>query len=699
MSSALLPAPVRSAHRLLPFLAAGCLVAATAQADPQPDPDPPPPPVIDVPEVTISATRTEQNVLDVPGNVTVIDRAMIDRSGEQTVPDLLRREAGLFVTNTTTNPGSYNVEARGFSNGGGNGCNTLVLVDGRRINEADTSCPDWSFVSLDEVERIEVIRGPVSAMYGDNGVGGVIHIITRQGRAEQGVRAIARGRLGTYDSDGGSLLVEGAEGPFSATAFLDSDRTDAYRDHADFSRDAGDLALRYELGPLASLELGGGYASVDRQQPGDLTQVEWDQNPRQAEPGSGDNSDAERQRFVDSRLELRPFDGVTLTLLPSYQSTSQRTLLEDPTSAFSSQLEMDVWSVPTQLAWDHTLLGRKNQLLVGADWLQEKVDADSLLEFAGFSSPSASHTRRTILGLFLNDELWLREDLLLSLGVRHDHSDTKGEEEIAGTDFHETHSVWSPRAALTWRITEPASLYVSYARGFRFPNRDETFGFFGFTPGLEPEKSESYEIGAKLRRPGLTANLALYHMNVHDEIFLDPVLVQNRNIDRVRHRGLELSGSWQPAAWLELRGSYTYDDVEIQLNSGPLPPGAASIDGSTMPITPEHRGDVAATFFLPHGFEVGGNAYYAGSRILANDVPNTNERLDSFVTYGARIAWKHDLASHLRLGLSVTGYNLSDESYAEFGGVSFALFGPQEIGFFPSPERHYVAAIQLEVYP
>ena len=128
-----------------------------------PDPAPPAPPLIEAPEITISATRTEQSVLDVPGNVTVIDRKAIDESGVQTVPDLLRREAGIYVTNTTTDPGTFNVEARGFSNGGGNGCNTLVLVDGKRINEPDTSCPDWSFVSLDQVERIEVIRGPVSA--------------------------------------------------------------------------------------------------------------------------------------------------------------------------------------------------------------------------------------------------------------------------------------------------------------------------------------------------------------------------------------------------------------------------------------------------------------------------------------------------------------------------------------------------------
>ncbi len=699
------PAPPRRSARRRTILFVVSLVAADGPAAAAPpDPAPLAPPVIEAPEITISATRTEQSVLDVPGNVTVIDRKAIDESGVQTVPDLLRREAGIYVTNTTTDPGTFNVESRGFSNGGGNGCNTLVLVDGRRINEADTSCPDWSFVSLDEVERIEVIRGPVSAIYGDNGVGGVIHVITRQGRAEPGVRAIARGRSGTYDTYGGSLLLEGAEGPFSATAFLDDDHTDAYRDRAEFKRQQGDLALRYELGSLASVELGGGYASVNRQQPGDLNEEQWDQDPRQAEPCDPpepcDNFDVERQRFVESRLEVKPMEGVVITLLPSYQSTSQQTRLEDPTFDFSSELGMRVWGVPTQVAWNHTLFGLGNQLLVGADLLREEVDADSKLDFAGFSSDSASRTRRTIFGAFVNDELWLREYLLLSFGVRRDHSDAKARNEIEAScpvvdgsikcRFHETHSVWSPRAALTWRVTEPVSLYASYARGFRFPNVAETFGFFGFTPGLEPEKSENYEIGAKLRRPGLTGNLALYHMNVHDEIFFDPVLAVNSNVDRVRHRGIEVSGSWQPFAWLELRGSYTYDDVEIESDS--------ALEGSTMPITPKNRGDVSAIVFLPYGFEIGGNAYYVGSRLLANDVPNTNpEKLGSYATYDLRLGWSHELTAHLRLGLDVTGYNLTNRNYAEFGGVSLALFGPQEVGFFPSPGRHYVAAIRLEV--
>ena len=158
-------APLRRRPRrrcALPGLALLCLPLAAAAADPAP-PDPQAPPLIEAPEVTISASRSERNVLDVPGNVTVIDRETIERSGAQNVPELLRREAGLTVTNTTTNPAGYVVEARGFQNGGGNGCHTLVLIDGRRANEPDLGCPDWSLVPLDQIERIEVVRGPVSA--------------------------------------------------------------------------------------------------------------------------------------------------------------------------------------------------------------------------------------------------------------------------------------------------------------------------------------------------------------------------------------------------------------------------------------------------------------------------------------------------------------------------------------------------------
>jgi iron complex outermembrane receptor protein len=653
--------------------------------------------LIEAPEVTISSTRTERDVLEVPGNVTVIDRETIEQSGARNVPELLRREAGLFVTNTTSNPAGFIVEARGFQNGGGNGCHTLVLVDGRRINQPDSSCPDWSFVPIDEVERIEVIRGPVSAAYGDNGGGGVIHIITRHGRAEPGVRATARGRTGSYDTDGGSLLVEGGEGRVTATAFVEDDTTDAYRDRADFERRASELGLRFALGEQSALTLKGGYTSVDRQQPGDLSKAEWNDDPRQAEPDSGDNFDSLRERYVQARLEIVPADGVRIELLPYHQRLDQRTLLEDPTFDFATDGEVDSLGLNSQVSWSTSPFGLRNELIVGSDLLQEDVDADSSFDDGMFPFDGKDRTRRRVQGYFLNDEIWLREDVQLSLGVRRDRSDSDGVDRISGLDFDERHDVWSPRGALTWRFSNTASAYASWARGFRFPNRVETFGFFGFAPSLDPEKSENYEVGAKLRRDALSLNVALYHMNVSDEIFFDPLAINpitslpglNVNVDRVRHRGAELSGSWQACEWLEVYGGYTFDDVEVRQHRA-----NASLVGKALPITPRHRGNVGFLVTLPYGLEVGASSYFVGSRYLANDVENDEAKLPHFVRYDARIGWRRDVTEHVELGLEVTGHNLTDRDYAEWGGVP--LFGGP-IGYFPAPDRHYVAAVQLVV--
>ena len=82
---------------------------------------------------------------------------------------------------------------------------------------------------IDQIERIEVIRGPVSAEYGDYGIGGVIQIVTRHGRGEPGLHAIVNGRTGTYDTDGGSLWLDGGAGPITATAFVEDDTSTTKR--------------------------------------------------------------------------------------------------------------------------------------------------------------------------------------------------------------------------------------------------------------------------------------------------------------------------------------------------------------------------------------------------------------------------------------------------------------------------------------
>jgi iron complex outermembrane receptor protein len=652
--------------------------------------------VIVVDEVTITATRSERSVLDAPGNVTVIDRETIDGSGARNVPELLRREAGIFVTNTTTNREGYTAEARGFSNGAGNGGRTLVLIDGRRVNEPDGGLPDWSFLPLDHVERIEVVRGPVNALYGDNAIAGVVQLRTR--RPEPGVQATLRGRTGTYDTDEGSLWLGGGTGPVSASVFLDGHKTHGYRDRSKLRARRIEGQVFFDLAGRGELRLAGGYDSQTRQRPGTLTKEEMAVDRRQATPGSEDDHDEPRERWGQLQLDLALTENLAFRANAWHRRRNDASQSSDPFFVFSLERETDANAIEAEFELDVDLCGHRNRTILGGSFLQEDADSDSTLEFPPFApTPASDRSRRKLYGAFLQNELNLTEDVLLVLGLRRESARYDGQERISETDFDEKWHEWAPKAALTWRVIEPVSLYASYARGFRFPNFDEAFGFFGFSPSLEPETSQSYEVGLKARTEWLTLNVAGYHTNLHDEIFFDPlaenelipgVFGVNSNIDRVRHRGVEFFASVRPTSWLEVHGSYTFDDVKFTRDT------SSDLEGSRLPITPRHRGNAGVRVFLPYGFEAGVDANYVGSRYLANDVTNELEKLPKWASYDVRLGWRLDFTERASLSIDATAYNVTNRRYTEFGGAS--VFSPR-VGYYPSPDRHYLLGSRVEL--
>ncbi len=705
--------PLRSFFLSLPI----ALLTGGAWAE-EPDvlaPSPPPePPVIDVREVTITTGRSEQDLLDVPAHVTVIDRETIEQSGVRTVPDILRREAGVYVQNTTTNPEGFTVETRGFNNGAGNGGRTLVLLDDRPLNEPGSGSVDWSFVSLDNIERIEVVRGPVSAAWGDHAIGGVVHIITRH-PTEDGVRATLRGQSGTYDLDAGSVFLEGKAGAVSATAFFDDYKTKGFRERADFRNKKGELDLRFQLGDRGQLRVKGGYSTSHRKRPGALEQFEIDEDRRQAEPGTLDDFNSGRERYVEAELDLRLTDYLTVNLHPWHRRLTDRAALSsfsssaffgtvfDTTSSFETDGEGDELGLSGQLQFDFELLGRPNRLLIGGDVLQEDVDNDSLFLSTTTSTPSfgppsvfesrtSNRARRKTWGAFLQNDLEIHDRVSLSFGVRRDRIRVAGRNRLAMVGmqaFEARQTAWGPRAGITVRLTEPLSVYVSYTRGYRFPNLNELFRFFGTNDPLRPEKSDSYEVGFKLHTERVTLDAAVYSMNVQDEIFFDPfagTFGQDVNLQRVRHRGIELSGSVRPCGWLELYGSYTYDGTKIARDN------LTFLEGNRIPITPRHRGTAGVRLLLPWGFEAGLNGNFVGARFAANDLREAAPKLGKFASYDARLAWKGELTEWLEVGADFTVHNLTNRRYVENGGFS-TFFGT--VGFFPSPDRHYAAGIRI----
>jgi outer membrane receptor protein involved in Fe transport len=189
----------------------------------------------------------------------------------------------------------------------------------------------------------------------------------------------------------------------------------------------------------------------------------------------------------------------------------------------------DSWAigVNAQLEVDKRLLGHDNPARLRRRLAARALPAGERVPGHRLPPPSQGdkRTKRYLYGFFFQDDFSIREDLILSAGVRYDRNHREGTDLVEDpfnptkpSQFETHDSEWSPRGALTWRPCEPFAVYASYAEGFRFPNLDEAFGAFGFAP-LPARTSRSYEIGECTERTSL--NVALYEMKVTNEIFLD----------------------------------------------------------------------------------------------------------------------------------------------------------------------------------
>lgn len=677
----------------------------TVGLDDTPDGDEP---ARSVGKVAVTATRSERSVLETPGHVTTIEREEIERSGARTVPELLRRQPGLFVTNSTTTPAGVQIEARGFNNGGALGSSLLVQVDGRRMNEADTSNTDWSMISLDEVESIEIVRGPASALYGDNAVGGVINIRTRP--MEGPPRVTLHGRVGRYQAGQGSLRAAGSVGRVTGSLFVDGLSTNGYRKGADFDRENVKGTLQTTLAERVVVGASGGWHHDDRSFPGALDANEIDLLGRRArQPGTDQNGSHVVNRFVLGWLDAELAENVELRVRPYYRWRDDDAVITtrfqcpftmaDVSSDFSTALAKNSAGVEGQVQVDREIFGHRNRLIVGFDFLHEKVDRKVVSSDACFGVfTTLSDLERDVYAGFFQEEFNILANLLLSAGLRFDRAELDLTVFDPGTGTGEeddpTFNVWSPRAALTWVIRPEVSVYGSYSQGFRLPNFDEDLPIFGFRgpviPDLEEQTSDSFEVGAKLRHARVDANLALYWMNVRNEIFFnpDPLAFANANFDRVRHRGVEASVYAWVLDWLAAYASYTFEDVKIRKAEDP------AFVGRRLPITPKNRGTLGFFARLPWNFELTAHANLVGERKVANDFFGDVAPLHPYGTFDLLAAWRPSLGEHVSAAITAGFYNITGEEFEDFGAKSSFS---NRVVFNPSPAFTWDAGIQLTI--
>ena len=525
-------------------------------------------------ELIVTATRTEQKVEKVPANVTIIDAEDIKTSNSKSVPDLLRSMEGIQVRDLLGNGKSAQVDMRGFGETAAS--NTLVLVDGRRVNAIDLSGTDWTQIPLEQIRRIEIVRGTGSVLYGDNAVGGVINIITKI--PTEKLTFSTGTTLGSYGRNKEELAISVGKGDIAASLFSSYDATTGYRDNSEFrTRDVGGKIV-YDPAEFLRLVLSGSYHSDNYGLPGSLPEALVDVDRRST---ANPFDDAEtRDRYLKLRVDLDLGTYGSLVSDLSYRDRQVENWFPDPLFPFASHADTETWGVNPRYVWVGEIFSHGNTFIAGADmyWAELDMDAFSNL-FSPVLTPSGlTNIDRDALGFYFTDEFSVLENLFLSVGARRERVkyDLKQQDLtgwLAPLDDTVTDRENAYSAGLTFRYAGRSSVFVRANRSLRFPLTDELV-VYDFVAGkirvnteLKPQRGIHYEAGIRhYFTPNIQANITLFRAKIKDEIFFDAVTFTNTNHPETLHKGIEIGAKADLFDRLMVFANYTCEKAEFRKN-------------------------------------------------------------------------------------------------------------------------------------
>ncbi len=635
-------------------------------------------------EIIVSASRDRRQACQIPANVTVLDAQDIEESDAATLVDVLQNMDGIYFRSSSGNAVQAEVSMRGF--GENSHGRVLVLLNGRRLNNPDMASISWAQIPLNNVERIEVLRGGQSALYGDNAVGGVINIITKKGTPQPEISAGIQ--VGSYGLNIERVAGSGSTGPLNYSANIERNQADGYRERSTYMTWGGGASLGYDINARNNVALQVDYDIMDYQLPGYLTRAQMDVNPRQSfMPNDDASSDMGN---VDLSLKSLWSDDLRLDV---DLIGGRKKMVTDMASWFSySDVAINRWGATPRLTWSRDLLDHGNKVLVGFDGYADRLDSKRYADRARQFEMATAQIDKYTLGVYAREELAICEPLLLGLGARHEQARIGANvnaNDLSAVDDHKTHKVNALDASLTYVFPNKSKVFARAGTVYRFPFVDEQISYIGYGTDqmytdLDPEKGQNYEVGVNMiLLENLEAGLTLFRLDMQDEIAYDAVTMSNKNIDDTRRQGLESYATWKCGRLMRWNANYTFIDAKF---------AAGANDGNKVPLVPRQKTSLGVRFYLPFDFALDGVATYVGKQRLGSDYANTGDTLDAYALVDLALRYTPARLAWLGLEAFAGVDNVFDKQYASVGYMGW-VDGSFSGVYYPSPGRTYKAGL------
>lgn len=600
-------------------------------------------------EIVVTASGIKQKLIDAPASISVVTAEDLAVRPVRNLTDILDRVEGITMNRAGN---QRTIQIRGLP-----GAYTLFMIDGKRVNATNASFRgndfDSNWVPVEAIERVEVVRGPLSSLYGTDAIGGVINIITKP-------------------------VGDAWHGSFSADSTVQE-----HSDSGNYYKLGG-----YISGPIVEGKLGlklyGGYNLREK-----------DSDTRNAGGATIPGFDRVAEKFVDSTLVWTPDAQNEVALNYGYNKlTHGETPVERQSAslgwkgsydwgnaqlrAYRNQIRNEAGTVSGQTnpnkATDWQIDGRlsvplealRQSVTVGGEYRSQKLrDPANLTGQPGSATPTNPVTQVDQWALFIEDEVRIMDSLRLTLGDRYDHHENFG-------GHH------SPRAYLVWHPVERMTIKGGWARAFRAPTLLQNSPNWGSvscgsaTTGcyivgstlLKPETSTSYEASIRYDSANFAAGVTLFRNDLKNQISItnrtrDVTLAPNypnfvgfladgrpifryENLAKVKTQGIEASVRANVTPTLELLANYTYLDAKDHSGATPL----------NIAYTPEHSANASINWHPSDPLTLFATVNYVGKQYLAvysNAAYNVTR--DGYATVDTSVSYKVSPAFTIRAGV------------------------------------------------
>ena len=569
----------------------------------------------------VTATKTEVNRNQIPLTISVVDRETIEESTETGILSILSEQVpGLFVT-------ERGVTGYGISNGSAGTVNIHGVGGGNKVLMLFDGQPQWAGVFghhipdtyvASDAERVEVIRGPGSLLYGSNAMGGVINIITRKA-SQDGIHGRARVMYGSYNTQKYMASAGYKKDKFNMYVSLNRDQTDGERDHSQFYVNNGYIKLGYEFSDHWNATGNVILADFKSNNPGTIElpmfqnwakalrttysvslnnhynkmsgSIQAFYNNGNHKINDGYNKNTEPRKFLfrsdDYNMGIAAFESFRLIR----------------GNLFTIGIDAKQWGGE---AWNDFFEGDN------VDIIDKKVN-----EFAGYAVVQQT----------------LFDRLTLNAGVRLEHNETFGNE-------------WIPQGGIAYQLNDQTSFKTSISKGFRSPNIRELYMWNVANPDLKPESMNNYDFSylQTLWDKRFTFELTAFYAKGKNMISSQTVdgKMKNINTGKFINKGFEFATSYQVLPTLRVAGNYSYLDSDIKITA-----------------SPKHKAYVGAHWNVQK-FTIAPSFEYISGLYLADDAEST----ENYGLLNCKVSYK----PIDKITLFVNGENLTDTSYQIYKG-------------------------------